>query len=89
MSSCTQALSWNIMCDYNPPYVKYEKNFSKNVKGCRDGCAKTTATRCRDGCMQARHYTRTTQVTRSLHTFLNLTSFCGLCSETTGKSTLK
>ena len=32
MSSCTQALSWNIMCDYNPPYVKYEKKFPKMLR---------------------------------------------------------
>ena len=29
-------------------HVQVNKTFSKNVQGCRDGSAKTTATRCRD-----------------------------------------
>ena len=52
---------------------------------------KTTATRCRNGSMQAGHviYTKITQVPPPLHPFLNPTSFCGLWYETTGQGTLK
>ena len=51
---------------------------------------KTIATRCRDGSVHVKTcYTKTTQVTPSLHLFFKPDIILWLCYEITGKSTLK
>ena len=60
----------SINCHLQTHSKQVIKNILKNVKGCRDGSAKITETRCRDGSVQAKpDDTIATQVTPSLHLF--------------------
>ena len=58
---------WELACIWGETAML---TISKDVQGCRDSSAQTTETRCRDGSLKERRFTKTTQVIPSLRLFL-------------------